>query len=469
MKETSVKETLEQYASQKMLPMHMPGHKQNKNAAPDLAAFPLELDVTELPGLDDLHEPSGVLAQAMERAAAVWHSENSYFLVNGSTCGILAGIRAATHRGDTVLVARNAHRSVFHAIELCGLRPVFMQPPLLREGCCGSLAPKTVEEALKKKPDARLIILTSPTYEGIISDVQTICRLGHRHGIPVLVDEAHGAHLDLHPAFPGGAVQGGADLVVQSLHKTLPSLTQTALLHRQGNRIDGERLAHQLAVFETSSPSYFFLLSMDGCVRNLQPERLTPWAEALAQFRREAGSWRHLRLMGKQEGVFLQDPSKLVISTIGTDLTGYELSRQLAEESVQPELATSAYVLAMTGLGDTPATLERLSQALSLIDSRLRETTPSSPQPLYPCPVMALPPEQALEAPFEMIPPEYAIGRISAEYLWAYPPGIPLVVPGERIGTLPREGVRSTRGQYPEKIAVVLEKIHSVLDSKENL
>ena len=173
--------------------------------------------------------------------------------------------------------------------------------------------------------------------------------------------------------------------------------------------------------------------------------------------------------MGKQEEIFLQDPSKLVISTIETDLTGYELSRQLAEENVQLEMATSAYALAMTGLGDTSATLERLSQALSLIDSRLRKTTPSSPRSLYPCPVMVLPPEQALEAPFEMIAPKHAIGRISAEYLWAYPPGIPLVVPGERIGTLPREGVRSTRGRYPEKIAVVVEKIHSILDSRENL
>lgn len=459
---SSVKQALEQYAKQNNIPMHMPGHKRNPTAAPYLNSLSEQMDVTEIEGMDDLHAPTGILKQAMDRAARAWGSDRSFFLVNGSTCGILAGIRALTHRGDRVLVMRNSHKSVFHAIELCGLQPVFVLPPVIQEtGIFGSLSPKMAEEALEREQGIRLVILTSPTYEGVISDVKEICRLAHRRNIPVLVDEAHGAHLGFHPAFPGGAVQAGADITVQSLHKTLPSLTQTAILHVKGSRVDQKRLEHQLAVFETSSPSYLLLASMDGCVQTLCRENFQKWADCLTAFQKETSALRCLKIMGQTKKMFYHDPGKVVISTADTDLTGEALAGELRKRRIEPELAAPAYVLAMTGMGDTPKTMHRLASALLDIDRSCSPAFLPRPSLCPSCPELALLPERAMEQEFELIPLGAAAGRISAEYVWAYPPGVPLIIPGERIPrhlSFGQASLYSTRGCFPDTLAVVSEK-----------
>jgi len=270
MDEKSLLQLLRENGEAGRLPFHMPGHKRNTERFPHLQHLSAAEDITEIDGFDNLHGAEGILAESMHSAAELWHSDRSFFLINGSSCGILAGIRALTKRGDTVIVSRNAHKSVYHAIELCGLRPVFLMPPWDGErGMFLSLPPAAVEDALIRYPEASLVILTSPTYEGVLSDVASIARIAHGHDASLLVDEAHGAHL-LGDPFPRGAVLSGADLAVQSLHKTLPALTQTAVLHVCGTRVDRARLEHQLAVFETSSPSYLLLASMDGCVRALR-------------------------------------------------------------------------------------------------------------------------------------------------------------------------------------------------------
>lgn len=420
---------------------HMPGHK---GRALHTSALPWALDITEICGFDDLHDPDGILADGMARAAALWGSEEARFLINGSSGGILAALHAALPRGSTVLVARNCHKSVYHALELLDAVPVFLTPETDRAfGVAGSLSVETVREALDAYPEARALILVSPTYDGVLSDVGGLCALCHSRGVPVIVDEAHGAHLGFSP-FPAGAVAAGADLVIQSVHKTLPSLTQTALLHRQGTLIDPDRLARSLNIFQSSSPSYPLMAAIDGCVDLLMREKdaLFPrWGQALDAFDRRIGALRHLRVLchgaNRPEGhptFYAHDPSKLVISTAGTTLTGPDLMARLREDfQLELEMAAPAYATAMTGLGTTAEDLTLLADALLTIDASLSPAPSRFFSFTAPLPRRILPAGQALDRPASVLPFSRATGSIAAEYLWAYPPGIPLLVPGEEI------------------------------------
>ena len=472
MEQSSLLAQLEKLAASGMAPMHMPGHKRNEALAGYLHRLSARLDITEITGFDDLHEPEGLLQEAQARAAALWGARQSWFLVNGSTAGVLAGVRALAPAGSRVLVARGCHRSVYSALELCRLRPVFLQPdPVPGWSFSGPVSPDTLAAALARCPDAKLIILTSPTYEGVLSDLPALVRLAHGAGVPVLVDEAHGAHLGLFGAFPAGAVAAGADLVVQSLHKTLPSLTQTALLHQAGPLADPAAVQAQLRVFQTSSPSYLLMASIDGCVGWLAeegPRALPAWRQRLARFRAELGPLHRLRLLGDEPSLpFALDPGKIVIGS--GPLTGGQLKDRLREEfSLELEMAGADWALAMTGAGDTDETLASLAAALRRIDDSLPAAPPPAPPlPAWPLPDAPLAPWQAVESPAEPLPLACCAGRVSAEYLWAYPPGAPVLVPGERIdGSLleqaarqARAGVRlhSTRGGAPGALWVLTE------------
>ncbi len=462
---------LKENAAHGRIPMHMPGHKRNAEKAPYLASLSLREDITEIDNFDNLHGAEGVLLDSMQKAAALWGADRSFYLVNGASGGILAAIRALTKRGDTVILTRGAHKSVYHAIELCGLKPVFLLPPLTEDGFFASVPPADVDTALARHPETKLVILTSPTYEGVISDIRTIADIAHTAGVPLLVDEAHGAHLDLSVHFTGGAVKAGADIVVQSLHKTLPSLTQTAILHVNGARIDIERLSHQLAVFETSSPSYLLLASMDGCVRALNgnKEMFSEWEQAISHFDRQIRPLSHLRVPLHGEGmknpsVFAYDRSKIYISTRGTSADGASLAADLRTHGIEPEMVCAHGVLCMTGAGDTEKSLAALSAALLFIDASLSDTIQDSLPPLT-VPPTVLSPERALECAWEFVPLSASLGRVAAEYVWAYPPGIPLLLPGEEITEecvcyLQAEGEKirlyGTRGDVQGRIAVVV-------------
>lgn len=442
MNELSLTQRLEQYSQSGALPFHMPGHQRRPLHSP---ALPWALDITEIDGFDDLHDPEGVLAESMARAARLWGAEGSRYLVNGSTGGILAALHAALPRGAKVLVARNCHKSVYHALELLDLSPIFLQPPLDPAfRVAGSLTVEAVAAALDAHPGIRALVFPSPTYDGVLSDVAGLCRLCHSRGVAVLVDEAHGAHLGFSP-FPAGAVAAGADVVIQSFHKTLPSLTQTAILHWQGRLVDPDRLARSLGIFQTSSPSYPLLASMDGCVRLLEREKDTlfpGWANRLAAFDKKIKSLRRLRVLchvgdraEDHPAFFGFDPSKLVISTRGTGLTGPALMERLRRDfGLELEMAAVDSVTAMTGLGTTGESLDALAAALLFIDAELFPA-PAVPLPAIPSlPKRVLSAGEALERPAETLPLDRAAGRIAAEYLWAYPPGIPLLVPGEEVG-----------------------------------
>ena len=428
-------EQLTDYCTGDALPMHMPGHKRNTAPAGYLDALGAGLDITEIDGFSDLHDPEGALAERMRDAAALWGSRRAWWLIGGSTAGLLSGIFAAAAPGDTVLLARNCHKSVYNAVMLRGLTPRYLSPaPWPGKSFSGPVTPEAVEAAFAAHPQAKLLVLTSPTYEGVISDIPFISDIAHRHGAAVLVDEAHGAHLGLSPAFGPGAVTAGADLVVQSLHKTLPSLTQTGLLHLCPGRISPDAVGYWLSVFQTSSPSYLLMASIDGCVdllRRRGPELLDNWSRAIDGFYEQAAGLRHLALpLAGRPGT---DKSKLVISTARAGITGPELARRLREEHhIETEMAAPDYLIAMTGMGDTPVTLSRFARALLAVDGTLRAGQ-AAPLPTLPVPEAVLPMGAAMESPVRLCPITDAAGEIAADFLWAYPPGIPLVTPGEVI------------------------------------
>ncbi len=429
------------------LPMHMPGHKRNTVLADYLKALRADLDITEIDGFDDLHAPEGVLLDGMRRAARLWGADECRFLVNGTTCGLLAAVYSLAADGGRAIVARNCHKSVYHALELTGVEPVFIMPDVDAEtGVCGRISPEDVRRALEEAPDARFVLVTSPTYEGVISDVSAICRAAHERNVPVIVDEAHGAHLGISDAFPVDAMRMGADISVKSVHKTLPSLTQTAILLARHGRVDMAVLDHALDIFETSSPSYLLMASIDGCVSLMErrgAEILSGWRQALDEFYEGAAVLSHLRIRRQDE------PSKLVIDTTQAGITGFELACRLRKENVELEMASLRYAIAMTGAGDTRETLRKFLNALKTVDRSLSmpsapfaQPSPLAPSansasfvllPVLPRPVRVLPPKIALRAPSENVSAREAVGRVSACYAWAYPPGIPMLVPGERV------------------------------------
>lgn len=232
---------LSAYGNSDYYPYHMPGHKRSSRAG-EMARY-YDIDITEIDGFDDLHHAEGILREAQERANRLYGAEETYYLVGGSSCGVLASIMAVARRGEELLIARNCHKSVYHAAILQELRVHYCYPALLEEyGIYGGVEAEDVSRMIEEHPDCKAVVITSPTYEGIMSDIGAIARAVHELDKILIVDEAHGAHLGLDPHMPTGAVAAGADLVVHSLHKTLPAMTQTALLHVQGERVDRARL-----------------------------------------------------------------------------------------------------------------------------------------------------------------------------------------------------------------------------------
>ena len=423
----------EQLAAERY-PLHMPGHKRRQPPAPGLGCY--AFDLTEIDGADDLHDADGILAQAMGRTAALYGSARCWYLVGGSTVGLLAGIRAVAPFGSEVIVARGCHKAVYHALELGRLTAHYVTAPVVEAfGVYGSIPPAAVEAALAAHPRARCVILTSPTYEGVQSDVAAMAALCHARGVPLLVDEAHGAHY-LPFAEPlgwrGGAVAAGADLVVQSAHKTLPSLTQTAWLHRNGTLVDPAAVDRQLDVFETSSPSYPLLVSLDGCtgwLRENGPAAFAAWRARLDRFAAAARRWHNTPVLGlgpERRDFFAFDDGKILLRI------GAAGAAQLRAAGFEPEMVCGPNVLAMTSPCDDEDALDRLADFLTRRD----QDAPSVPRAgaLLPAPGPArCTIAEALLRPACVRPLADALGAVAAEYVWAYPPGVPLLAPGEEV------------------------------------
>lgn len=418
----------------------MPGHKRNVSMAGYLKSLGAEIDITEVQGFDNLQNPEGVLKESMEMAAQYFGAKRSFYLVNGSTVGILAGVFALTGEGDTVLIARNCHMSVFNAVTLRKLNASFVEPEYIPEyNIAGSLTPKAVKDALLKNPDIRLVIVTSPSYEGVISDVKGIADVVHSFGASILVDEAHGAHLYGNGVFSGGAVSAGADIVVQSLHKTLPSLTQTAIAHVKDERFV-KCFANWLNVFQTSSPSYILLSSIDGCIRILIKEgekQFKIWQEALNSFEDKIRPLKHLQVLCRKElssGIYMYDKSKILISTAKSDISGYNLYERLREDFyIEAEMVSHSLCLCMTGMGDSERSLLKLASALVEIDAEIGENIKNPQAIKLPRISMRIAPYKALGYPHKEIALDNSKGKTCAETIYAYPPGVPIAIPGSII------------------------------------
>ena len=453
----SLYRALAAYAESDFYPFHMPGHKRNP-ASGEMAEY-YKIDITEIDGFDNLHQAQGILRDAQLRANRLYGAEETFFLVNGSTCGILAAVMAVTEPGDELLIARNCHKSVYHAAILQELRLSYYQPGMIREyDICDGVSAEELARLLDAHPQAKAVVITSPTYEGIISDVKKIAAVVHERGKILIVDEAHGAHLNYCLGMRG-AVSYGADLVIHSLHKTLPAMTQTALLHVNGSRVDRGRLRRYLAILQSSSPSYVLMASMDSCVRFLeeQGERLTAlFSIQYRKFMERTARCRHIRV-GKMTDLSENnyhavgwDIGKMVISVKDTILSGPRLYDILREEyCLQMEMASETFVLAMMTLMDTEEGWQRLAVALCEIDDRIerescgqtkpkkskekKEEKESAVNSFQKHPKVVMTPAQAFCGSREEVPFDEAAGRISADFINLYPPGIPFVAPGELI------------------------------------
>lgn len=432
---------LREYGRSDYYPFHMPGHKRQFRAEAD----PYQIDITEIDGFDNLHAAEGILREAQERAGRLYGSEHTFYLVNGSTCGILAAVSAAAKPGSRIVMARNMHKAMYHAVYLRQLSPVYLEPEVTEFGICGQISPEQVRRVLKAHQNENIaaVCLTSPTYEGVTSDIRAIAEIAHQYQIPLIVDEAHGAHFGFHKDFPQTAVRQGADAVIQSIHKVLPSFTQTALLHVNSAYLSEERVAEFLGIYETSSPSYILMAGMERCMRLLREDGdalFERYTGMLHRFYAKMAELKHLHVMTTQdftpEEICGLDPSKIVVSTAGTTLTGPGLYQRLLEEyHLQMEMVSGFYVLGMTSIADTEEGFDRFAAALQEIDRDISAAEADGNtafiRELYRPKKRELEPYEALEMDTEEVSYDSAAGRVSAGYIYLYPPGIPVIVPGE--------------------------------------
>ena len=440
--EQSLYGKLVHYKEEDIYPFHMPGHK--RNPAFSAGFLPVEEDITEITDFDDLHRPEGLIKEAQERAAALYGSEEVFFSVNGSTGAILAAVSAAVPHGGKILAARNSHKSFYNAVYLRGLDPVYVFPETdPGTGISLSIGPSEVEEILEKDREIRAVFITSPTYDGIVSDIRSIAEAAHRHQVPLIVDEAHGAHLAFSDLFPDSAVREGADIVIHSIHKTLPSLTQTAVLHRCSDLVSREKIRRFMSIYQSSSPSYPLMASLDRAFCFLKedgPEWLFAYGERLLRLREELSRSSYIPLIGFDAGekVFAFDRSKILLSAEHVKGGGAQLLRTFhAAYRLEMEMASPGYVIAMTSPADTEEGFARLLSSVRMMESTpVTEWAPGNDMPGNGSiirPEKILRPFEALEAEAETIPVSESTGRVSAEYMYLYPPGIPVIVPGEKI------------------------------------
>lgn len=459
---------LTEYSQTDFYPFHMPGHKRR-------AAFPnpFGIDITEIDGFDNLHHAKGILKESMEWAASVYGADETYYLINGSSGGILSAVCGTTTFGGRILMARNAHKSAYHGAFLNHLKTEYIYPQYLEKYCVQSgLLTENIERIVDKYDDIQAILIVSPTYEGIVSNIEKISQTAHRKKIPLIVDEAHGAHFHFGEEFPVSALELGADIVIQSVHKTLPCFTQTGLMHVKKGLVDTGRMQEKLQIFQSSSPSYLLMAGIEQCIRFMDSsrgrEQMRQFCHRLNDFMEKGRSLKHIQLMDDsikgEKGVFDRDLSKILISVLNTPIDGVKLGQILREEyHLELEMVSGSYGLAMTSLMDTEEGFDRLFHGLSEIDRRLDEMgagggghgqKPERRQMELPRGIARMKMSDVPETGtgLETVPFSKSEGRVCAEFITVYPPGIPVAVPGE---LLTKEVIRLV--EYDRQIGLAVE------------
>lgn len=440
-------ETLIQYAKQNITSFHMPGHKGGRGFPREFLSNLGQMDVTEIPGMDNLYQPKGIILEAQQMAAKAFGAERSFFLVNGSTCGIHSMIMAACKPGDRLLIPRNSHKSVWPAMILADVRPIYIQPEY--DSCnlmTTQISVEQVEKALDNNPDAAGLLLVHPNYYGMCSRIGQIEKLIHDRKKLLLVDEAHGAHFVFHPHLPLSSGEVGADMWVQSAHKTLPAFTQAAYLHTQGNRVDEKRVSQILSMVQTTSPSYLIMASLDwargfmvGRGRELIDELLTQLQRIKKKLKNQLGL-STIDIYKRREEIGAIDPTRLVLDVRNLGLTGYEAERILREAGVQAEMSDICRVVFICSVADNEDAFNALFRACKELTARggTQKFTYKPMSISREIPKQMMSPRKAFYSIIENIPLKESIGRICAGMIGAYPPGIPHFCPGELID---REGV----------------------------
>lgn len=438
-------ETLMEYSKSGVYPFHMPGHKRNA-----WMSNPYALDITEIDGFDNLHHARGILQEEQRNVALLYGAKKSYYLVNGSTCGLLAAICAVSRKGERVLVARNCHKAVYHALELRELIPEYIYPEFLDCGIQGAIQVEQIQQKLSQDKTYCAVILTSPTYDGIVSDIASIAELAHKYEIPVLVDQAHGAHFGFSDCFPKSAIEAGADAVIMSVHKTLPAFTQTALLHLCSDRISEVRVEKYLGMFETSSPSYVLMAGIERCMKLVElegAERFSELYKNIQKFYKDVKPLQRLHVLKKEDlgaSVYDYDCSKILIFTDDAGISGYELHEILLKEyQIQVEMVCANYVLALCSIMDVEEGFLKLSKALLEIDDKIKcifknkeksfidyKKIQESVYREWDRKVEIFEAAEQVELQ-EELPLKEVAGKICGTYIALYPPGIPMIVPGE--------------------------------------
>jgi len=494
MDEMPIVKSVIDYRNKKTVPLHMPGHKKGesfRNMGMELPwAEALEYDTTEVDMIDNLHFPEGAILEGEEKAAKLFGADKTYFLANGTTIGILAMIHAVTQPGDSIIIPRNCHKSVFNAIVLGRLNPIFIQPEIDTEyGVAMGISPMAVEEAFRKNPEAKAVIITSPTYYGVCSDLETIAKIAHGWDRLLLVDEAHGAHFGFSEICPRSALDCGADAVAQSTHKCLSAFTGTSMLHIKGNSIDREKLRFYLQAYQTSSPNHLLLAGLDSARYQMEKqegkdhlERVAMWGLEAKLKINEIPGLKALDddIIGKA-GAWEVDPTRLTVSVKALGISGTVAEHFLREKfNIQLEMADLYNVIAIYSIGDKKESFDIFVEGLKVLSKEhfgkkeiekteeQRDTGEVDTPFSWKLPEIATEPWTAMLGEKKILPIAESVGEVAAELVVPYPPGIPVLMPGERISQTVVEyiskclkseiKINSSAGNVSGYISVILEK-----------
>lgn len=430
-------EKLKEYKNKKIYPLYMPGHKRNEIFLKDFYEF-IDLDFTELDETDNMHKPTDVIKKCKISISNTFKCNDSYFLVNGSSCGIIASILACVETNEEILVAKNCHISIYNGLALSGALPIYIEPKIKYNLPCG-IDVKDIEKAIKKYPNIKACILTSPTYEGFVSDIENIRNLLHKNNIILIVDEAHGAHFNFSHNFPKTAIECGADISIQSFHKTMPSFTQCGVLHFNSNLVNKKKLEQCLSIMQTTSPSYMFMLSIEYanyfCVKN--KELFNDYTLFLKDLREDLKNLEKIKLIDsdvlKDSSIIDFDISRLTF-LINSDVSGRYINNILKENKFQLEMYGNKHIIAISTICDNFNKLLELKDILFKIDKQLvykKQNFIEKKENLITIPKVL--PKDAFYKDKILKNINYCENKINANFITPYPPGIPILTPGDII------------------------------------
>lgn len=429
--------TLKYLSNKNIYPFHMPGHKRNKKFLNDFYDF-INLDFTEIDETDNMHKPEGIIKNSKKIIAKTFGSEESYFLINGSSCGIIASIMACLSPNENILVARNCHISVYNGVVLSGASPIYIYPDIKYNIPCG-IDIKNIKKAVEKYKNIKAFILTSPTYEGFVCDIEKISNFLHNNNIILIVDEAHGAHFNFSHNFPKSAIQCGADIVIQSFHKTLPSFTQCGVLHLNSKIVDKDQLGKCLSMLQTTSPSYIFMMSIEYATNFCKNNKalFEDYTLFLKHLRKQLKLLKNIKLIDndilQNSNIIDFDISRLTF-LINSNINGDYINNILKQNNIQLEMYGENHIIAISTICDDFNTLIKLKDILFKIDKNLKfmdKQYKYIKDDLIIKPNIT--PREAFYSNKTLLNIDLCENKICGDFIIPYPPGIPVLAPGETI------------------------------------